>query len=456
MNHGSWKPAAWVAIVCSAAFLPKDFATDAPFGDGSPTPQDAPKPDAKPAEPTPVPEGAPVVAMTGNEKGFIRPCGCSKPKLGGIDRRAYAFEQLRKKYKNFAAVAIGEMLTTGGRQQELKLDAFLMAMSAMGYQAFVPGAGDFRVGAQAMVEKMSLASFPFVLANAKIGDTSPFTPQIKLGDTGGVLIGLIEDLPPTSGVTTSPAAEVLAREIESAAGAPFILVVYNGPDEKLEAVAAAVPTALRVKTILAVPGTADAPLEMPKPLHAMPIVVPGAKGRAIALVRPGMKPLVDSMLLEEKMPLDPTAAGILDGYRTAVRDENLIRSVNRVAAPGKYMGDANCKSCHAQAFDDLVDSRHQHAFETLVKSRDERDPECAKCHVTGWALEGGFVDVDATPERKDVDCEQCHGPSSEHAANPRVKTPGGKVTKDTCLKCHDPENSPGFEFEKYWPKIIHR
>ncbi len=457
MNYGAWKALTVVGAVFAAATLPGALRTAvvathvAAFSaaepqDGKPLP---------PQPPAPIPKfEGPVVVLTGNERGFIRPCGCSKPKLGGIDRRAHAIAKLREKNPLLAAVSTGGLITEGGRQQELKMDAFLIALSAMNYAAFVPGADDFKIGAQALVERKGMCSFPMVLANAKVGETA-FDGQAKLGDTGGVVIGLVEPMAPATGVLVAPAAPALARELKTCADAGFILVVYNGPEEHLDALVDAVPEALRAKTTFAVPGHSDMPIVTAKPAKGVPVVVPGGKGRAIGLLLPGKKPLFDSYTLVEKLPADETAAEILASYRKFVREENLVTALNRVPAKAAYVGDRKCKECHAQAHDDLEDSKHQKAMETLEKSGDDRDPECVKCHVTGWALEGGYVDLDKTPERKDIDCEHCHGPGADHVAS-LAKTPGGKVDQSTCVKCHDPDNSPQFKFETYWPKIVHR
>jgi hypothetical protein len=175
----------------------------------------------------------------------------------------------------------------------------------------------------------------------------------------------------------------------------------------------------------------------------------------LGLVRPLRTPLVDAYLLEETIASEPTTKEILDGYRRAVSDEDLLSKVNRLPNVGRYVGDAKCAECHRQAHDDVLGSRHQRAFATLEESGDARDPECVKCHVTGYAIEGGFRTAAETPERKDVDCEQCHGPGEGHALR-MEKTPSGKVDSGTCLRCHDPDNSPQFKFDVYWPKIVHR
>ena len=55
--------------------------------------------------------------------------------------------------------------------------------------------------------------------------------------------------------------------------------------------------------------------------------------------------------------------------------------------------------------------------------------------------------------RIDVGCESCHGPSSKHVADENVKTPW--LAADSCLACHDHENSPHFEYDSYWQQVEH-
>ncbi|HYE75402.1 MAG TPA: multiheme c-type cytochrome, partial [Blastocatellia bacterium] len=67
----------------------------------------------------------------------------------------------------------------------------------------------------------------------------------------------------------------------------------------------------------------------------------------------------------------------------------------------------------------------------------------------------GFVNIKATPQFANVQCESCHGPGAEHAKLPKrgeYKTP---AAPQSCMVCHDRENSPDFVFEKYWPVVAH-
>jgi len=69
--------------------------------------------------------------------------------------------------------------------------------------------------------------------------------------------------------------------------------------------------------------------------------------------------------------------------------------------------------------------------------------------------EGGFVSEHKTGHLKDVGCENCHGPGSEHVRTAgSVETPEPKMR---CLDCHTPEHSPDYAADKqgYLEKIVH-
>jgi hypothetical protein len=141
-----------------------------------------------------------------------------------------------------------------------------------------------------------------------------------------------------------------------------------------------------------------------------------------------------------------------------------------------YVGFTHCATCHQEIALQMRDTGHMHAYETLRKQGRQHDV-CAKCHNNGFNKPGGFNVHDdklITGEwvQRNVQCETCHGPGEFHvklkanppqitANDPRLKENGldkqalVPVNRDTCVDCHNPENSPYFDFDKYWPYIQH-
>jgi predicted CXXCH cytochrome family protein len=112
-----------------------------------------------------------------------------------------------------------------------------------------------------------------------------------------------------------------------------------------------------------------------------------------------------------------------------------------------YVGENKCATCHSAITDTWKDTRHAKAIESLKKSGQETLPACVKCHVTGYEKDGGFVDYELTPEMAGVQCEVCHGPGSDHVANPMAKNIIKKSGAELCRKCHTEGQDPAFSYE---------
>ncbi len=144
----------------------------------------------------------------------------------------------------------------------------------------------------------------------------------------------------------------------------------------------------------------------------------------------------------------------------------------------KFVGSPVCGECHTTAYDIWKETPHAHGTETLLKLSPQRhfDPECLACHVTGWDAEkyfpfaSGFLDVKQEALHGNG-CENCHGPGDKHVAAERAKdSPADQrnalrlamrltqadARKQTCLKCHDLDNSPDYNWETYWPQVEHQ
>ena len=116
-------------------------------------------------------------------------------------------------------------------------------------------------------------------------------------------------------------------------------------------------------------------------------------------------------------------------HRAAVTETNL-----------EYTGSKSCRqSCHEYEYDKWSQLSHANAYATLEQVGSLLDPECVSCHVVGMEYESGFVSEQKSSHMKNVGCENCHGPGSEHIIAEGYTALTGP--KSGCIDCHTPEHS---------------
>jgi hypothetical protein len=125
----------------------------------------------------------------------------------------------------------------------------------------------------------------------------------------------------------------------------------------------------------------------------------------------------------------------------------------------RYSGAQQCRTCHAPIYERWLATRHAHAMGSLEQKGKHFDPECVRCHATGYGRPTGFISLKVNPDLANVQCEQCHGQGSLHvafrtkgetaldgvssvAAERARKLP--TVGMSPCLVCHTPERDPDF------------
>lgn len=165
--------------------------------------------------------------------------------------------------------------------------------------------------------------------------------------------------------------------------------------------------------------------------------------------------------LDEVIPDDSPMGATTKQARSEI-DVVQRRVAEQIAEAHKGSGDQpsiwvtaeTCGSCHKAEYEIWQKSRHSHAFAGLATKNREFDESCVGCHSTGFRKEG-FINIKATPQFANVQCEACHGPGTEHVKAPKTGNYKTPATPSSCLACHDPENSPDFVFAKYWPLVKH-
>ena len=164
--------------------------------------------------------------------------------------------------------------------------------------------------------------------------------------------------------------------------------------------------------------------------------------------------------LPKSVPDDPRLKDWYADYTKHIK-ENYAHMValRKAQASGKtpYAGDEPCKYCHQDAFAKWRKSRHAKAFSALEDVNKSFDPNCLQCHTLGFNKPGGYIDMDATPTLTNVQCESCHGAARDHVKSGGIKPVANADWKpvEMCAQCHTQPHSPSFNFDKYWPRIMH-
>lgn len=422
-------------------------------------PADAPAPAPAPASPPASMttrdrprDPVPALVFAGETLGWLEPCGCAEGMLGGLPRRAAFLGQLWA--RGFQPIVLdgGDLVAEPGRQSELKLEAIAAAYARMKVAAVAVGERDVGRGADAAAPG-GLALRPWNLRGGGWDDVAWRREIAGIGVAAYAAPAFaLEYEARADGATLAPdplpagAAEVVlfhgSRDDARRAFADRkdVVVVYAGHHEEL----AAPPERL--------PGGAW-------------LVTSGDKGKYAAVVElrraaPGA-PLAARPLppapLDDRVPDDPEVQLIVEQYKERLFEENLVASLSQRApeSGGQFVGPQTCASCHPKQGAVFERMKHTHSFESLKPRNGTRDPECLRCHTTGFGFESGFRGIEETPHLAPVSCESCHGVGSNHMSNPQ---PGFGQIKDPprlCVQCHDKENSPRFHFPTYWEKIKH-
>lgn len=444
-----------------------------------------------------------TLAWTAEVRGEIEVCGCPTVPYGGFARRAAYLNRLRDQGAPVFVLDAGDMLIKGARgapapDRALRARTVLTLAREVGLDAWAPAPNDLRAR-----EDLPDAEWPDA-----VGVNLPGAPGARVLERDGARIGVVgvKGAPPGS---TLDAAALLAsvRGAIAAAGAADGWVALSNADPATNRVIAeGVP---ELGLLLATRGDE---LDPPLRTKGAPILESPDRGRFVSVVRwvigaaPGPVTLVNdtpggrsweswddalerlvlqqgaartaeqarveqlwrgpgaqaagrNLALVRDRPLGsdlgdaPTIAGtIADFQRASVgAAEARVQESDTV----RYVSAGGCTGCH----DSYVAAwaatpSHPQAWQALVSRGQTDNPECIGCHSTGWGQPGGNASADAVAMRtwKSVQCEACHGPLSAHRADPHNNRTR-PVTEATCTSCHDPANSPQFDYASYRSRL---
>ena len=153
--------------------------------------------------------------------------------------------------------------------------------------------------------------------------------------------------------------------------------------------------------------------------------------------------------LEKKLPEQPAIREILDRAKAAVHELGKKHATAAPQKPSLYLGWRRCAGCHPAQKTTWLKSRHAGSYQTLVAKKQQFNLDCLPCHVTGISATNEQQAFALADEYRQVGCEACHGAGNEHTkTNGKRSIPVPHPTAEICLRCHTPEHSDDFNYER--------
>jgi hypothetical protein len=319
----------------------------------------------------PTPAGA--LILTGEQDGYLEPCGCSEGQHGGLGRRYDLVERLRSQGWPLTLVDLGSLIANpagarGGQvQAKVKFGVALRALALMKYDALALSAEDLKLSVDEVLGQfLNLGDKPAIIC-ANIAPDEAFKtvihPYIET-KAGTVKIGVTSVLDPDAWkALADPAKEALLpikspqetlpgvlAELESKTDIQVLMV--QGPIELARSLAESFPGFDVVVSTSKFPDAPDQP-EMLNNGKTMLVLV-GKKGKNVGVV--GLYPGQALPMRYERVTLgphykmaEPIRVLIDEEFPRELKDlrvvEDFVRRGNVKGAPGsEYAGAESCKS----------------------------------------------------------------------------------------------------------------
>ncbi len=422
-----------------------------------------------------------VVMLSGNWQGRMEPCGCAEGMLGGIDRRTFLIDAVPAPQR--LLLDIGSLV--GSDILPTHFEAFLYSLKQLNYDAISLTPMELR-----MLKKRGIAKTdfpPLVVTNltkeaskASTSSVSCLEKKLQSGDhTLDSLVLGVAEFGRVSGegeksALTEPVGSV-KEALESknidpnkpSAGKFVILLTASQDGKFIDSL-----RAIRALDLIVCRDFGDEPEVLSKQGQSPLVVTVGNQGKYMTRLDipfsaegAAAKKHLRAIPIREIYPKDKAVMTIMQDYLDSLMIEAVIaeEKLPRKSLPSgnMFVGSETCASCHESQYEVWQTMAHSHALTTLIEKPElngrQFDPRCVRCHSVGMDYFGGYRSMDDTPELAHVGCEQCHGPSDQHAFAEDPAAVEMRAPFMRCVECHDAENDPNFEkdYKAKFDKIKH-
>ncbi len=398
-----------------------------------------------------------TVFLTGNELGVLKPCGCFGGQLGGIEKRSAVFEQVPAARR--LVVSTGSLVETDSEQDLIKFKILVQAFGLLEYDLVNLAQQDIEIARQ-LGFLSNVQSIFNVISSEKIDDLDLPSKYEKTFALGGKRITVNV----ASFDIDSGSIQNITNLFDSdSSRKSFNILLLNSRDPKI------VKSVQNTGVVDCIVCQSD--LDEPELLFDSRqsddkglVISVGKFGKYVCrlditkIEKAGKNNVKFSTIpVTEDRPSGESLVELYKAYQLLVKEAELLENVPRFDLEEglEYISSESCKLCHDYEYDKWSQKPHSRAYATLEKVGSQFDPECVACHVVGLEYQSGFISEEKTAHLKNVGCENCHGPGSEH-----FRTFGNSKTSgpmSDCTDCHTPEHSGDYlgNEEHFFEKIIH-
>ncbi len=396
--------------------------------------------------------------------GELEPCGCSEGgNYGGVLRRATTLKALRAEQPDLVAISAGQLLANESARDQLKSEYILKGFSTFSYDAVAVRWRDLAYGQ----DFIAGYDIPWLAGNWQ-NPNDEITMSRKIERTGVTLQVFSWLNPKRSSFRQMGANHWLTHD-------DFTLVQQGLKSASQRGELTVLLTAWPLRKVQREFDLADVDILVVRAGHEVfsepvtegdtLVLQPGSRGMRLGQLQ---LEVVDGVISEYQHQVIEMPESVVDDtellpwyqeYNAKVKAAYLAQvEIKKSLQMGEshYVGAEQCQTCHESEYKTWQQMPHASAFASLEDVGKSFDPDCIVCHTVGFD-QGGYVDFSLTPELMNVQCENCHGAAKPHVESKgAVKTPNNMMEPAArCKQCHEGSHSPDFDFEQYWPQVIH-
>jgi hypothetical protein len=369
-----------------------------------------------------------VIVISGQTYGYLQPCGCSQPQLGGLERRANLISTFKAAGWPVVSVDLGDLPPAAGvvpEQVLLKYKTTILALHEMGYLAVGAGRAEFTNGLYRVLDQFAAIQSqpPFMLAGNVGGlvagkitaraeafsgpGNKPRVGLVEIAEVGSTPIGVVGVVgskvaqavdvlgPKTLVGFTDPnsALNLATKELAQHPRKPRLNILLDqGSLEEAKALVKLWPQFSVLVCLSSDSEPSEEPVRIVGPSGQETLLVQvGYKGRYVGVVGAFKKSDGSFDLRYQLVPLgeeyvtpgDEGAARktnpvltLLDDYAAEVKSKNFLGKFPQGLHPNQaklpqanlqFVGSAACATCHAAEHATWQGTLHSHALDSLEK-----------------------------------------------------------------------------------------